>query len=119
MTANRNVDILHRIISYCHEIEETILRFGRDYVVFAQDSVYRNATALCVMQIGELTTHLSDDFKQTYTETPWYQIKALRNVVAHNYGKIDVESLWETITIDIPKLNDYCFKAIQQLDILS
>ncbi|MCO1602054.1 DUF86 domain-containing protein [Desulfosporosinus nitroreducens] len=42
-------------------------------------------------------------------------MKALRNVVAHNYGKIDDESLWETITSDIPKLKDYCLNIIQQL----
>lgn len=119
MADNRNADVLRRIISYCREIEETIRRFGKDYTVFAQDSVYRNATALCVMQIGELTTHLTNDFKQTYTGMPWTQIKALRNVVAHSYGKIDVESLWETITIDIPKLKDYCSDIIQQFDVLT
>ncbi len=118
MADNRNADVLRRIISYCHEIEEAIRRFGKDYTVFTQDSVYRNATALCVMQIGELTTHLTNDFKQTYTGMPWTQIKALRNVVAHSYGKIDVESLWETITIDIPKLKDYCSGIIQQFDVL-
>jgi len=108
MRINRNVDVLQRIISYCKEISETINRFGGDYSVFARDSVYKNATALCVLQIGELTTHLTDEFKQTYTGIPWSQIKALRNVVAHNYGTIDQESLWETITIDIPKLEEYC-----------
>ncbi len=87
--------------------------------VFTQDSVYKNATALCVLQIGELTTHLTDDFKNTYTGIPWTQIKALRNVVAHNYGKIDDESLWETITSDIPKLKDYYSSIIQQLDVLT
>lgn len=71
------------------------------------------------MQIGELTTRLTNDFKQTYTGMPWTQIKALRNVVAHSYGKIDVESLWETITIDIPKLKDYCSGIIQQFDVLT
>ena len=118
MADDRNADVLRRIISYCHEIEEATGRFGKDYTVFAQDSVYRNATALCVMQIGELTTHLTNDFKQTYTGMPWTQIKALRNVVAHSYGKIDVESLWETITIDIPKLQYYCSDIIQHLDVI-
>lgn len=112
MKDDRNVDILRRIVTYCQEIEEAIQRFGAGYTVFAGDSVYRNATALCVMQIGELTTHLSDDFKQKYTGMPWTQIKALRNVVAHNYGRIDVESLWETITLDIPQLKDYCSSII-------
>ena len=118
MQDNRNADVLRRIISYCNEILETIQRFGEDYSVFAQDSVYKNATALCVLQIGELTTHLTNDFKQAYTGMPWVQIKALRNVVAHSYGKIDDESLWETITSDIPKLKDYCSGIIQQFDVV-
>lgn len=118
MADDRNADVLRCIISYCHEIEETIRRFGKDYAVFVQDSVYRNATALCVMQIGELTTHFTNDFKNTYTGMPWTQIKALRNVLVHSYGKIDVESLWETIIIDIPKLQDYCSGIIQQFDVL-
>lgn len=118
MKDNRNIDILKRIISYCNEISETIQRFGEDYDVFARDFVYKNASALCVLQIGELTTHLTDDFKKTYTGMPWTQIKALRNIVAHNYGKIDCESLWETITMDIPKLKDYCSSIIFQYDIL-
>lgn len=69
-----------------------------------------------MLQIGELTTHLTSDFKQTYTGIPWIQIKALRNVVAHNYGKIDDESLWETITSDIAKLKAYCSNIIQQIE---
>jgi uncharacterized protein with HEPN domain len=117
MQSDRNTDILRHIINYCSDISEAIQRFGEDYAVFSHDSVYKNATALCVLQIGELTTHLTDDFKQTYTEIPWVQIKALRNIVAHNYGKIDDESLWETITGDIPTLKDYCVKIMQQQDL--
>ncbi|MDQ7095481.1 DUF86 domain-containing protein [Desulfosporosinus sp. PR] len=43
----------------------------------------------------------------------------MRNVVVHNYGKIDDKSLWETITSDIPKLKDYCSGIIQQPDVLT
>lgn len=114
MQDNRNADVLKRIISYCDEISEAIQRFGEDYSVFEQDTVYKNATALCVLQIGELTTHLTNDFKKSYNGMPWTQIKALRNVVAHSYGKIDDESLWETIISDIPKLKDYCSDVLMQ-----
>lgn len=40
MANNRNADVLLRIISYCNEISETIQRFGEDYIVFAQDSLF-------------------------------------------------------------------------------
>ncbi|WP_255575678.1 HepT-like ribonuclease domain-containing protein [Caproiciproducens faecalis] len=115
---SRNADILKHIISYCDQIEDTVQRFGKEYDIFEGDPVYKNATALCVLQIGELTKHLTDDFKQSYNQVPWVQIKALRNIVAHNYGKIDSQSLWETITEDIPLLKAYCSKIIDQFDIL-
>lgn len=116
MQSNRNADILRHIVDYCNEINNTIERFGNNYETFSKDSVYQNAVALCVLQIGELTTHFTEEFKNTYNEMPWNQIKALRNVVAHNYGKIDKEILWETILNDIPKLQDYCSRIEKQFE---
>ena len=114
MRLNRNMEVLKHMIQYCDEIEHTISRFGEEYRIFAEDSVYQNAVALCVLQIGELTTHFTDDFKTVYHGVPWNQIKALRNVVAHNYGKIDKEILWETITMDIPALKAYCTRIAKE-----
>ncbi len=113
MNIKRNMEVLQHIIAYCDDIEETINRFGKSYETFEKDSVYKNATALCVLQIGELTTHLTEEFKRTYTAIPWTKIKALRNIVAHNYGKIDSESLWETLTGDIPVLAEYCHSILK------
>lgn len=114
MQVNRNIDILRHIQDYCAEINRTMDTLGRDYNVFISNSIYQNAVALCVLQIGELTTHFSDEFKRVYNKVPWNQIKALRNVVAHNYGKIDKETLWETLISDIPELNDYCCQIIAE-----
>ncbi len=116
MQGNRNADVLRHIVDYRNEINSTIERFGNDYQTFSKDSVYQNAVALCVLQIGELTTHFTEEFKNTYNEMPWNQIKALRNVVAHNYGKIDKETLWETISNDIPQLQDYCGRIAKQFE---
>ncbi|MGB4439156.1 MAG: HepT-like ribonuclease domain-containing protein [Sedimentibacter sp.] len=119
MRGNRNTNVLQHIVDYCNEINSTIERFGNDYGTFSKDSVYQNAVALCVLQIGELTTNFTEDFKNTYNEMPWNQIKALRNVVAHNYGKIDKETLWETISNDIPQLQEYCEGIVKQFEAMS
>lgn len=37
-------------------------------------------------------------------------------MVAHNYGKIDKETLWETILSDIPKLQKYCSRIEKQFE---
>ena len=48
---DRNLRILGHIISYCGQIEETVRRFGDAYDIFAADPIYRNAAALCILQI--------------------------------------------------------------------
>ena len=105
---DRNISILEHIMSYCDQIEETVTRFGNDYDLFANDAIYRNAAALCILQIGELVGKLSDDFREAHPGVPWRQIKAMRNIVAHSYGSVDSETTWEIITEDIPQLKTYC-----------
>ena len=105
---DRNISILEHIVSYCDQIEETVKRFGNDYDLFANDAIYRNAAALCILQIGELVGKLSDDFREAHPGVPWRQIKAMRNIVAHSYGSVDSETTWEIITEDIPQLKSYC-----------
>ena len=109
----RDVDVLKHIFRYCTEIEYTVERFGRAFETFSQDFVYRNAAALCVLQIGELAAKLTAEFKETYTQMPWNQMKAMRNVVAHDYGSIDAEILWGTVENDIPALKEYCGKILR------
>ena len=105
---DRNASILEHIISYCDQIQQTVERFGDDYALFESDPIYRNAAALCILQIGELVGKLTDDFREQHPAVPWRQIKAMRNIVAHSYGSIDPETTWEIITDDIPTLKEDC-----------
>lgn len=52
---DRNISILEHIVNYCDQIEETVRRFGESYDAFSRDTIYRNAAAMCILQIGELT----------------------------------------------------------------
>lgn len=109
----RDASILTHIVTYCEQIEETMRRFGNDYDVFASDAIYRNAVALCILQIGELVGKLTDSFRTQHPAVPWRQIKAMRNIVAHSYGTVDSQITWEIITEDIPKLKEYCCKVLE------
>ena len=110
----RNSDILEHITRYCNEILEARKRFGDNLESLQTDAQYRNAVAMCILQIGELTGHLSDEFKSEYDSVPWQKIKGMRNITAHHYGKIDTSILYRTISERIPELQRYCNKALQQ-----
>ncbi len=105
--------ILMHIISYCDQIQMTIERFGDSSTVFENDQIYRNAVALCILQIGELVGKLSDEFREQHATIPWRQIKAMRNIVAHSYGTVNPEVTWEIVQDDIPILKKYCNMILQ------
>lgn len=104
--------ILKHIVAYCEQIEMTIGHFGDDYQTFTHSPIYRNAVALCILQIGELVGKLPEEFRVQHPAVPWRQIKAMRNIVAHGYGSVDPETTWEIIQNDIPSLKAYCQTVI-------
>ena len=91
---DRNASILEHIISYCDQIQQTVERFGDDYALFESDPIYRNATALCILQIGELVGMLTDDFctlaaDQGYAEyrCPQLRLCCSRNHLGDYHGR--------------------------------
>ena len=59
---NRDIQILGKISRYCSDIQFTHAEYRHDYDTFCSNPTYRNAIALCLLQIGELVKKLSEDF---------------------------------------------------------
>ena len=110
--SERDAVILEHMAGYCDDIFDMVDRFGNSEEAFRADKAYRNACAMCILQIGELVGHLSEAFRNEHTQMPWNEIKAMRNVVAHAYGSISVQTTWETIELDIPVLKAFCARMI-------
>ncbi|MCC8029249.1 MAG: DUF86 domain-containing protein [Lachnospiraceae bacterium] len=65
--------------------------------------------SFCILQIGELSVGLSDNYKDsTIKSMPWKAIRGMRNLAAHNYGSMSREIIWETANNDIPALKEFC-----------
>lgn len=54
-------DVLCHILRYCERIDDLIKRFGREEEIFVNDIAYKDAVSMNLLQIGELTGHLSDN----------------------------------------------------------
>lgn len=107
-------DILEHIRHYCIDVQETLERFGKDKAVFETDKDFRNSVCMSLFQLGELTGHLPEDFREATKATIyWPAIKGMRNLFAHNYGAIDIDRVWETALEDIPRLLEFCNKTIE------
>lgn len=100
---------IEHIRDYCTAIERTIARYGRSFEAFDTDPDYQRSVAFSILQIGELSAGLSQAFKEeTAARVQWGPIKGMRNLVAHSYGTMDREIIWETILEDIPALKAFC-----------
>ena len=105
----KTADILEHIRHYCIDVQETLERFGKDKAVFEMDKDFRNSICMSLLQIGELSGHLPEDFREATKATIyWPAIKGMRNLFAHNYGAMDIDRVWETAVEDIPMLLKFC-----------
>jgi len=94
------------------QIQETSAEFDNSKEKFDESATFRNAICLCLLQIGELVSILSDEFKENNTDMKWREIKLLRNIVAHRYGQIDYDIIWDICLTDVPEMIVFCNKLI-------
>lgn len=106
--------ILKKILKYCNIIKELLdsFEFSRDDYINKQ--IFQLSTDMCIFQIGELSIHVSEDFKLKHLDIPWAKMKGMRNIHAHEYDMVDREQMWITLTEDIPKLEEKIFKLIKK-----
>ena len=78
-----------------------------------QKEIEKNEILLdCIMfrlvQISENSSKLSDKYKSSTKDIPWWEIKGLRNRIVHDYGNVDYSIIYVTVTKDIPD----CYKLL-------
>ena len=57
-----------------------------------------------MIQISENAKKLSEDYRKSNSNIPWNEISGLRNRIVHDYGKVDLNIVYETLKQDIPEL---------------
>ena len=112
----RDISTLRHIVSYCDEIADALSTHKLTKESVAADSLYKNALAMGILQIGELSGVLSDGFRTAHDDMPWREIKRMRDKAAHHYWKFDVDILWETVTEDIEPLKEFCMERIAKYE---
>lgn len=105
--------VLQKMIGYCDNIDELMKKYNSSFESYVSDISFQYSCNMCVLQIGELTTRLSEDFKAQHPEIPWRPIKAMRNIHAHEYESVDFEGMWDTLTKDIPALREKLEKLLE------
>jgi len=97
-------DCIQRIESYTVEGKEKFLE-----TPMIQDAVIRNFEI-----IGEATKHLSPELKSTYPDVAWKQIAGLRDILIHDYLKVNLNRVWGIIEQSLPQLKQTVEAILRQ-----
>ena len=71
---------------------------------FFSNQLVFDACLMNFIVIGEMIARMDEGFKKKYPVIEWDKIKALRNIVAHEYFGVDAEEVWQIIRNKLPEL---------------
>ena len=66
--------------------------------------------------MGEAANMLTSDFISSHPETPWKQVKGMRNYIVHEYFQIDDVVVWDVVSNNLPELKNQIQKYIDETD---
>jgi uncharacterized protein with HEPN domain len=98
----RDAAYLWDMLLACDEIEAMLEGF--DLAAFLHNRMLLRAIERDVELIGEAAERLSQALREANPGIPWRMIIGQRNILAHEYGRIDHELLYHTAIEDIPEL---------------
>ncbi|MBI5445688.1 MAG: DUF86 domain-containing protein [Deltaproteobacteria bacterium] len=77
---------------------------GQTLEAFRADAKTVDAVLTKLMVIGEAAALVPVEVQDRHDEVPWRKMKGLRNVIVHQYDRVDVGIVWNVIHGDLPPL---------------
>ena len=82
---------------------------------FMKNELLRDACHANLMVISEAIAHMTEETKQVHPDLKWREIIGLRNLIVHEYFRINWKTVWEVITIDVKELERKIQRILQSL----
>lgn len=77
---------------------------GMDFITFEGDRRTVDAVVRNLTVIGEAAARIPEDVVDAHREIPWDEMRAMRNLVVHEYFGVSNRILWETVQGNLPSL---------------
>lgn len=106
--------LVQEVILQAQLIDERIERYGIDHEAYVRSIDYQDLVAMPMLRICELINEHKDAFERIDPKYPWNLPAGLRNKIAHPYGGLDYEVIWQAVEHDLPRLVDVCKKHIEK-----
>jgi uncharacterized protein with HEPN domain len=77
---------------------------GMTFDSFLADPRTIRAVAFEFTTIGEASRAIPQEIQEQHPEVPWGKMQGIRNVLIHEYFRLDEEILWKAAQEDLPPL---------------
>ena len=115
MAASKNPRL--RLLHMRDEIESLSKELaGISFENYRESYGLRRITERAIQIVSEAARALPEELRARYPETPWADIIAIGNPLRHEYHRIDDKVLWETATVDLPKLRPVIQRMIAEYE---
>ena len=83
-----------------------ILRYtnGKTFEDLTADDMMYYAVVKNIEIIGEAANMLTVEFTEQHPQTPWKQVRGMRNYIVHEYFQIDDVVVWDVVTNNLSGL---------------
>ena len=89
---------------------------GLSYEKFITDRKTISAVVRELEIAGEATKQLPASFRRKYPDIPWSDMAGMRDKLIHFYFGVDMEIVWETVKVRIPKLEGLIKNVLSALE---
>lgn len=94
---------LEHVLECIRRIDEYVAG-GRDS--FFQSTLVEDAVIRNLQTLAESAKRISSESQRLGAGIPWKQIVGFRNLVVHEYLRIDLEFVWQIVSVDLPVLKE-------------
>jgi uncharacterized protein with HEPN domain len=77
-----------------------------NFEIFLKSDLLQSAVIRQFEIIGEAGSKVSEPTQNTFNNIPWRSIKSFRNLLLHEYFKVDAAEVWTTIQHDLPEMKE-------------
>jgi uncharacterized protein with HEPN domain len=112
----RRVDVvLHEILAAINGVEDALAKETKD--TFIRSWFLQRGTERGLEIISEAARHVPDELLASQPLIPWSDIRAIGNIIRHEYHRVDPQVIWAVARDDLPALKtavEAMVKALQK-----
>jgi uncharacterized protein with HEPN domain len=85
---------------------------GVNKAAFLSNKMMQDAIMRQIEIIGEASSRISEELQEKHPEAPWFEMRAIRNKIIHDYMEINTDIIWDTVQNDLPALKPVIKKLL-------